>query len=62
MKCERQVVYTLDQKVQEARNLGMTNLSLFVRQRLDEYIENRKAALGQNVSGSQQHSPLVVQE
>ena len=46
----RQTVYVPDKNVQEARELGMMNLSGFVREKLEEFIVVQKANLGKNDS------------
>ena len=46
----RQTVYVPDKDVQLARELGMMNLSGFVREKLDEFIVVQKANLRQNDS------------
>lgn len=40
MKIERHIVYAQDDLVDSARDMGMANLSQFVREALKEYIKN----------------------
>jgi hypothetical protein len=43
MKLERTVIYCPDELVNNAREKGMTNLSKFVREKLEEYNKCRGA-------------------
>lgn len=40
MKTEQQIVYVLDDRVRIAREMGMTNFSQFVREKVEEYIKD----------------------
>ena len=40
MKTEQQIVYVPDNQVRIAREMGMTNFSQFVREKVEEYIKD----------------------
>lgn len=43
MKCDRQLIYCPDTLIQEARVMGLSNLSGFVREQLKEFIAVRNS-------------------
>jgi len=56
MRFERIAVYCPDESVQQARRNGLTNISAFVREKLDEYntrVESGKTAPGSTSQGGQ---------